>query len=146
MESLLKHYKCLSLIGIRFTWLGIHKIYRLILVTCRTFITEPVTRLYPMSALVVAITAANAIIRPYKDQRANKTATLSYIANLCLAGLNLIKAHLAAYGCDTSCHHRDTVIRYIGIFEGVLLIYVPFVAIGFWAVCAGLQKCFKKQK
>ena len=30
VESLLKYYKCLSVFGIRFTWLGVHKIYRVI--------------------------------------------------------------------------------------------------------------------
>ena len=42
VECLLKHYKYLSVFGIRFTWLGVHKIYRVALVACRTFITEPV--------------------------------------------------------------------------------------------------------
>ena len=46
VECLLKHYKCLSFLSVRFTWLGIHKIYRVALVACRTFITEPVKRLY----------------------------------------------------------------------------------------------------
>ena len=59
VECLVKHYKCLSMFGIRFTWLGVHKIYRVILVACKTFITEPVTRLYVMSMLVMTMTAAN---------------------------------------------------------------------------------------
>ena len=64
-DSLLKHYRCLSLFGIRFTWLGVHKIYRVILVVCRTFIMEPVTRLYVMSVTAVMMTACNAFIKPY---------------------------------------------------------------------------------
>ena len=36
VHILLQHYKCLSIYGIRFTWLGIHKFYRLILVVCST--------------------------------------------------------------------------------------------------------------
>ena len=65
VECLMKHYKCLSMFRIRFTWLGVHQIYRVILVACKIFITEPVTRLYVMSILVMAMTAANAISKPY---------------------------------------------------------------------------------
>ena len=102
LECLLKHYKCLCLLGIKFTWLGVHKIYRVILVACRTFITEPVTRLYVMTGLVAMMTALNAFIKPYKEQTANTTATLSYMANLLIAIINIGKAQLVNYGCDTS--------------------------------------------
>ena len=146
VESLLKHYKCLTLFGIRFTWLGVHKIYRVILVACRTFITEPVTRLYAMTVLVLVMTAANVFIKPYKEQRANKTATLSYIANFCIAVINLVKAHLVNFGCESNCGLRDTVLFYIEIFEDVLLRYVPIIALGGWVVYTGLMKCMKKLK
>ena len=129
VECLLKHYDSLSIFGMKFTWLGVHKIYRVALVACKTFITEPVNRLYPMSTLVLAMTAANAIMRPCKDKRANTTATLSYIANLCIGGLNLVKAHLVVYGCDTSCVHRDTVIKYMGTIKNALLTYAPFTGV-----------------
>ena len=146
VESLLKYYKCLSVFGIRFTWLGVHKIYRVILVGCRTFITEPVTRLYAMSALVTMMTALNAFIKPYKEQRANTTATLSYLANLLIAMISIGKAHLVNYGCDTSCDHRDTVVKYMDTVEDVLLLYVSLVAMGLWVIQTGFQKCLKKCK
>ena len=145
-DSLLKHYKCLSLFGIRFTWLGVHKIYRVILVACRTFITEPVARLYAMSVLVIMMTACNAFIKPYKEQMANKTATLSYIATLFIAIINIGKSHLVNYGCDTSCDHKDTVVRYMGKIEDLLLLYVPPVAVALWVLHTGLQKCLRKCK
>ena len=146
VECLLKHYKCLSVFDIRFTWLGVHKIYRVALVACRTFITEPVAKLYAMSALVVIMTALNAMIKPYKDKRANMTATLSYIANLCIAGISLVKAHLVAFGCNTNCQYRDTVVAYMGTVEDAFLLYAPFVALGLWVACMGLQKCLNKHK
>ena len=146
VECMLKDYKCLSVFGIRFTWLGVHKIYRVVLVGCRTFITEPVTRLYVMSALVIMMTALNAFIKPYKEQRANTTATMSYIATLLIAIINIGKAHLVKYGCDTSCDHRDTVVRYMGTVEDVLLLYVPVVAMGLWVIQTSFQKCLKKCK
>ena len=146
VECLMKHYKCLSMFGVRFTWLGVHKIYRVILVACKTFISEPVTRLYVMSMLVISMTAANAISKPYKDQRVNTTAILSYIANLCIAGLNLVKAHLVTFGCDTSSQYRDTVVQYMDSFENTLLLYAPLAAIVLWVVNKGLQKSLKKCK
>ena len=145
-DSLLKHYKCLSLFGIRFTWLGVHKIYRVILVACRKFIMEPVTRLYVMSVLVIMMTVFNAFIKPYKEQMANKTATLFYIATLFIAIINIGKSHLVNFGCDTSCEYRDTVIRYMGRAENILLLYVPILAMGLWILHTGLQKCLKKCK
>ena len=145
-ECLLKHYKCLRLFGIRFTWLGAHKIYRVALVACSTFITIPISRLYAMGALVMTMAVANAIIQPYKDQTANRTATLSYMANLCITGLSLVKVHLVAFGCDTSCQYRDTVVQYMNTFEDILLLYAPLAVIGLWVVNKGLQNCLKKCK
>ena len=145
-DSLLKHYKCLSLFRVRFTWLGVHKIYRVILVVCRTFIMDPVTRLYVMSVIVIMMTALNAFIKPYKEQMANKTATFSYIATLFIAIINIGKSHLVNYGCDTNCDHRVTIVRYMDIAEDILLLYVPLVAMGLWVLHTGLQKCLKKCK
>ena len=145
-DTLRKHYKCLSFFGIRFTWLGIHMLYRLALVACRTFITEPVTRLYPMSALVLTMAVANAFIKPYKDQRANITATFSYIANLCIAGLNLVKANYVTFGCDTNCQFRDKVIQYMDTFDNVLLLYAPIAAIGLFVLYTVVQKILPKRK
>ena len=146
VESLLKHYKCLRVFRIRFTWLGVHKIYRVALVACRTFITEPVTRLYVMTTLVMTMTLLNATIKPYKENKANTTATISYIANLYIAVLSLLKASYMAFGCDTNCQYRDTVVGYMGRAEDVLLLYVPIVALGLWFVQTGFQKCLGKCK
>ena len=146
VDSLLKHYKCLSVFGIRFTWLGVHKIYRVVLAACRTFMTEPLTRLFAMTALIITMTLFNATIRPYKDQRANTTATISYIANLCVVVLNLMKANYVTFGCDTNSQYRDTVVGYIVTFEDALLLYFPIVAVGLWFVHNIFQKCLGKYK
>ena len=146
VETLQKHYKCLNLFGFRFTWLGVHMLYRLALVACRTFITEPVKRLYPMGTLVLAMTAANAIVKPYRDKRANITATLSYIANLSIAALNLVKANYVTFGCDTSCDFRKTLVQYMDTVENALLLYVPFAAIGLWVIYMGIQKLLEKKR
>ena len=145
VNSLLKHYKCISVFGIRFTWLGVHKIYRVALVVFKTFIPEPVAKMYAMSALVMAMTAVSAMVQPYKDKRANRAATLSYIANLGITILSVVKAHLVAFGCDTSCHYRDIIVGYMGTVEDTLLLYLPISAMVLWTVYTGLHKCFHKK-
>ena len=42
LTTLLEHYRELNLFGVRFTWLFIHKLYRVTLVACNTFITKPI--------------------------------------------------------------------------------------------------------
>ena len=92
---------------------------------CKTFITDPVMRLYVMTTMVIVMTFLNATIKPYKEQRANITATLSYMANLCIAIISLMKANYLAFGCDTSCHYRDILVRYMENFEEAFLLYIP---------------------
>ena len=47
-ETLLKHYKTMKLFGISFNWLAVHKIYRMILVACNTYISDAVVKLCTM--------------------------------------------------------------------------------------------------
>ena len=109
---LLEHYRCLKLFGFRFTWLGVHKLYRVLLVICNTYITQPMTRLFIMTIILFHITVANILMKPYKDKRANQTASLSYIANICIAIINLCKTMLATFGCETNCFLRTTILHY----------------------------------
>ena len=41
-ETLLKQYKTMKLFGISFNWLAIHKIYRMLLVACNTYISHSI--------------------------------------------------------------------------------------------------------
>ena len=45
LHTLLEHYKSLCICGVKFTWLGIHKLYRVALIACNTYITEHLPRL-----------------------------------------------------------------------------------------------------
>ena len=103
IHSLLRHYKCLQAFGIQFTWLGIHKLYRLILVACHTYITEPLYRLYIMTGLLVVLCVVSTLIQPYKDRKANVTSALSYTANLVIAMINIGKVVLLTFDCKTNC-------------------------------------------
>ena len=144
LETLLKHYKCLNLFGFHFTWFLIHKLYRFSLVVCYTFVIEPITRLSLMSIALVHIALGNVYFRPYKDSKANKTATLSYMANLCIAMINLWKTALATFGCDVNCSFQATVFWYFDMAESILLKYAPIAGVTLLLLCEGIQKLKSK--
>ena len=47
--TLLKDYRCLEVFRVRFTWLGIHKLYRVWLVACNTYITDPLFYMFSLN-------------------------------------------------------------------------------------------------
>ena len=61
LTALFEHYRELNLLGMRFTWLCIHKLYRVVLVACNTFITEPIYRLCLMTLVLIIVTVVNSI-------------------------------------------------------------------------------------
>ena len=145
-EHLLKHYKTLKLFGVSFNWLAIHKIYRMILVACNTYISHSVVKLCTMTSFLLGISLLNSLLRPYKQRPANVTATFSYLANSGIAIINLIKAGLSEYGCQTNCSDKSKVLQYLETAEKILLIYVPIASIFLWLLSEALQKCMKKAK
>ena len=64
VNTLLKHYKTLKLFGFKFSWLIIHKLYRTILVAFNTYVTEPVSRIFLMSLILIMVAILNSVIRP----------------------------------------------------------------------------------
>ena len=146
LQTLLKHYKCLQVNGIHFTWLGIHQSYRVILVLCNTYITEPLPRLWAMTTVLMLITIANNFVKPYKDDKANKTAILSYAANLCIAITNVFKTAVVTFDCKINCSIVDTLLWYFSLCEKILMIYLPLVALVVWLICIGVQKSRSKDK
>ena len=145
LHSLLKHYRCLKLFGIRFTWLGVHKLYRLILVAYHTYITEPLYRLYIMTGLLVALCVISTVIKPYKDRKANITSILSYTANLCIAIINIGKVGMLTFDCKSNCPLQSVFARYLDTIQKVLLVYVPLAAVVGWLMFTGVQKCRPKK-
>ena len=146
LDTLLKHYKCNQVRGIRFTWLGIYQFYRVILVICNTYITEPLPRLWAMTTSLMLIAIANTLMKPYKDDKANKTAILSYAANPCIAMINVFKTGLVTFDCKINCSVVDTVLWYFTLCEKILLIYLPVVALAVWLISIGVQKSSSKDK
>ena len=118
---LLKHYKCIHFCGMKFTWLEIHKLYRILIVVCSVYLSESVPRILAMTGVLLVITIGNIFLKPYKDKRANKTATLSYIANLCIAIVNLWKATLVTFDFETNYSLRNILLSYFNVFEKCLL-------------------------
>ena len=146
LSVLLEHYRELNLFGMRFTWLCIHKLYRVALVACNTFITEPIYRLCLMTLVLIIVTVVNAFVKPYNDNKANFTASLSYAANLSLAMLNLFKTALVTFDCKSNPSFQATVQWYFDLTENVLLSYIPCVVITAWFVYTVVHKCGLKKK
>ena len=145
LHSLLRHYRCLRLFGIRFTWLGVHKLYRLILVACHTYITEPLYRLYIMTGLLVALCVVSTVIKPYKDRKANVTSILSYTANLCIAIINIGKVGMLTFDCKSNCPLQSVFAAYLDTIQKVLLVHVPLAAVVGWLMLTTVQKCRPKK-
>ena len=145
--TLLKHYRCLNVFGVRFTWLSVHKLYRVALVACNTYITDPLKRLCTMSTALMLIAIVNTFTKPYKDRNTNRVSILSYAANICIAFINIMKVTLVTYGCQVNCgSHRDTALWYLSKVENVLLIYLPSVLFPAALLYMGVQKCCGKKK
>ena len=68
-ETLLKHYKTKKLFGISFNWLAIHKIYRMILVACNTYISGSVVKLCTMTSFLLGIMLLHSLLKPYKKDQ-----------------------------------------------------------------------------
>ena len=144
--ALLEQYRELNLFGMRFTWLCIHKLCRVVLVACNTFIVEPISRLCLMTLVLIIVTTINAFAKPYTDNKANLTASLSYVANLCLAVLNVFKTALVTFDYKSNCSFQATVLWYFDLIENVLLSYIPCVVIAAWFMFFIVQKCGAKNK
>ena len=65
-EILLKHYKTMKLFGISFNWLAIHKVYRMILVACNTYIYHSIMKLCAMTFFLLGIMLLHSLLKPYK--------------------------------------------------------------------------------
>ena len=111
-EILLKHYKTMKLFGISFNWLAIHKVYRIILVACNTYIYHSIMKLCAMTFFLLGIILLHSLLKPYNKRPANVTAALSYVANCIIAVINLIKAVMSEYGCQINCSDRSKILGY----------------------------------
>ena len=145
VKALLEHYKTLKLFGVRFTWLGIHKLYRVMLVACNTFIADPLTRICLMMVALLIIALMNSVIKPYKGSSANATAAISYAANICIAIINVVRAIMIDNICQYNCSNQILHLEYLQLAEKILMIYLPVVAICLWAISVGINKCMKKE-
>ena len=68
-ETLVKHYKTIKLFGISFNWLAIHKIYRMILVACNTYISDSIMKLCTMTSFLLGIMVLHSLLKPYKKDQ-----------------------------------------------------------------------------
>ena len=99
-----------------------------------------------MTLVLIIVATMNAFVKPYNDNKANLTASLSYAANLCLAVLNVLKTGLVTFDCKSNCSLQATVVWYFDWAENVLLSNIPCVVIATWFVYTVFQKCGLKSK
>ena len=145
-ETLLKHYKTMKLFGISFNWLAIHKVYRMILVACNTYISHSIMKLCTITSFLLAVMLLHYLLKPYKKTPANIMAAFSYVANSGIAMINLIKAVISEYGCQINCSDKSKILGYLDTGEQVLLVYVPIASVCLWLLSTMLQKCVRKSK
>ncbi len=145
VHILLEHFKVLEFCGLEFTWCGIHMLYRFVLIVCNTYITEPIVRLSILTSILTITALANIFLKPYKEEKANKTATLSYVAGMCIAALNFCKAMFATFDCKSNCSMKHSMVWLIGKIETVLLQYIPVVLMFLFVCVTGIQKCCHKK-
>ena len=99
-----------------------------------------------MTFILIIVTISNVFIKPYKDSKANNTATLSYMANICIAMINLFKTSLVTFGCKTNCSLKTDILEVFQVCESILLIWLPFVVIVGWMLFTAIVKCKVKLK
>ena len=138
-EILWKHYKTMKLFGISFNWLGIHKVYRMILVACNTYIYHSIMKLCAITFFLLGIMSLHSLLKPYKKRPANVAAALSYMANCIIAVINLIKAVMSEYGYQINCSDKSKILWYLDTGEQILLVYVPIASICLWLLSTMLQ-------
>ena len=132
---LLKHYRPLHFFGLSMTWLGVHKLYRVALVACYTYIKEPLPRLSTMTVLVIAMMLASSAFKPYSDDKANKAANLSYIASIFIAIINVSKSWLNATNYEANSDSiAKTTLQYFDLCESILVSWLPVIAILIWMI------------
>ena len=146
LETLLLHYKTLKLLGVKFTWLLIHKLYRIILVACNTYITNLLSRIYTMTIFLIFISVLNTMIRPYKSSTANATATMSYAANFCIALVSIAKTIILTFDCRTNCSEKEVFLSYLDRLEDILLVYIPGVVMCLFFAYKIIKTCMGKKK
>ena len=99
-----------------------------------------------MTLVLLIIAGLNAIVKPYKHNTANSVAVLSYIANVCIAMVNIGKSYMMTFTSITNESFRIMLLSYLDTCENVLLIYLPITAAGIWVINQGIKKCTRKLK
>ena len=145
-KNMLDHYQTLKLFGFRFTWLAIHKMYRIGLVALNTYVTDSLVRLIYMFILLIFISIINTFIKPYKTNETNLISAVSYLLNLLTAIFSVCKAVLEIFSCKTNCSSKSLFINYVEVVENALLVYVPVAMISLFMILTVLRKCRKKDK
>ncbi len=146
VTALLKDYRTLTLFGFQFSWLGVHKLYRVCLVACSTYIAHPFLRLCCMSSVLLVMSTGNTVCKPYKQKAANNVSIMSFVASHIIALINMIRTGLVSFGCQFNCGFSTDVLWYLSKVETVLLVHVPVGAVALALGFLVVKKCREKKK
>ena len=97
---------------------------RLILLTCQSFITRPMSRMVSLAAACLLITIHHVMKNPYREPMANKAETLSLTTLTMISIINLTKATLLAFGITPDGPYRS-YLEILEWFEVISLAFVP---------------------
>ena len=143
LDIVFEPYRRLLLGGIFINWLGIHKLYRVMLVILSTYLVEYLPRLSAITGLVVVMSCLTVLFRPFKDKRANQAAIFSNTFSICIAIVNIVKS--ALLNTELNSLSRN-VLEYFHILERVLLEWLPQIFVTIWLVYALLRAILSKTK
>ena len=102
---------------------------RLILLTCQSFLTCPMSRMVAMTAACLLMTIHHVMKNPYREPIANKAETLSLTTLTLIAVINLTKATLLAFGITVDGLYRSYLDK-LEWFEVISLAFVPVLVLG----------------
>ena len=97
---------------------------RLILLTCQSFITCPMSRMVSMATACLLMSIHHVMKNPYREPMANRAETLSLTTLTMIALINLTKATLLAFGITIDGPHRS-YLETLEWFEVISLAFVP---------------------
>ncbi len=143
LDLLIKYYRKLTVCGVSFVWLGVHKLYRMILVICETYISEPFPGLSTMTLFVLCMFLCVTFAKPCREDVANKLMSFSFAANIMIAVFNICKAALNAGNFESNALVEAMLVLF-DVLETWLM--VPLTAVALWAVFSVVKQKIRKYK
>lgn len=126
--------------GSKLCWEAVLILRRMLLVLSKTFILSPITKLYPMAALLLLFVFHHIIMKPFADKILNKLEIASQLCLLSLVVVNMFWANTREYGLMENPTYRR-LGKFLMCYE-VMIFSLPFVVLILYLVYQVLKKSF----